>query len=99
MAAFVISEGTVLDEKAAADYRRLAAASISEYGGRYLARGGEADVVEGPPTTRRIVIVEFASMQRAREWYASSSYSEALKLRETAPDRRLVFVEGVVPSA
>ncbi|MBV8553096.1 MAG: DUF1330 domain-containing protein [Acidobacteriaceae bacterium] len=99
MAAFVISEVEILDEEIADHYRRLAAASIAEYGGRYLARGAKVQVVEGPPTGRSIVIVEFRSMQRAQEWYGSSSYAEALKLRGKALERRLIFVEGVVPSA
>jgi len=94
VAAFVISEVEVIDEKIANDYRRLAAASIAEFGGRYLVRGAEAHVVEGPATSRRIVIVEFPSMRRAREWYGSISYAEALKLSRKALERRLIFVEG-----
>jgi uncharacterized protein (DUF1330 family) len=60
----VISEVEVLDENAASDYRRLAAASIADYGGRYLARGAKAEVVEGEPTERQIIIVEFSSSSR-----------------------------------
>jgi len=94
VAAFVISEVEVIDEKIANDYRRLAAASITEFGGRYLVRGATAQVVEGPATSERIVVVEFPSMQRAREWYGSRSYAEALKLSSKALKRRLIFVEG-----
>lgn len=98
--AYVISEVSVLDDAQAAQYRELAAASIAEYGGQYLARGAEIDAVEGQPRVGRLVILEFPSMRRAREWYASASYAPALTLRETALDRRLLFVEGVdVPSA
>jgi len=95
MAAYVISEVEVLDEKQMAEYRRLAAASIAEYGGRYLARAAEMEVAEGEQTGRRIVIVEFPSMQRLKEWHASASYAEALKFRDRALRRRLIFVEGV----
>ena len=66
-----------------------------EYGGRYIVRGAEPDVVEGEPADYRIVIVEFGSMARAREWYASPSYAPALKIRQTALERRLTFVEGI----
>jgi uncharacterized protein (DUF1330 family) len=97
MPAFVISEVQILNEDAASQYRHLAASSIATYGGRYLARAAEAVVVEGEPTRRRIVIAEFPSMQRIREWYASPEYAEALKFREAALDRRLMFVEGVNP--
>ena len=95
MTAFVISEVEVIDEHIAGEYRVLAAASIAEYGGRYLGRGAEAHVVEGPSTMRRIVIIEFPSLERATEWYASASYAEALKLRAKALDRTLIFVEGL----
>jgi uncharacterized protein (DUF1330 family) len=95
MSAYVVSEVEIRDEKAATRYRELAAASIAAYGGRYLARAAAADVVEGEPTARRMVIVEFPSMERAREWYASPEYASALRFRRQALDRRLIFVDGV----
>lgn len=95
MKAYVISEVKFLDERLAAEYRRLAEASIREYGGRYIVRGAEPDVVEGEPADCKIVILEFESMTRAREWYASPSYVAALKIRQTALERRLTFVEGI----
>jgi uncharacterized protein (DUF1330 family) len=98
MAAYVISEVEIRDERSGNEYRTRAAASIEQYGGRYLVRGAAPDVVEGEGTSRRIVIVEFPSMQRLREWYASPAYAEALKFRATALERRLLFVEGVPPS-
>lgn len=97
--AYVISEVEILDETLGTEYRELAANSIAQYGGRYIVRGAPADVVEGPATERRLVIVEFPSMQRAREWYASASYAPALRLRRTALDRRLTFVEGTDSAA
>src|SRR5256885_11554476 len=73
--AYVISEVAIIDEALAAKYRELAAASIAEYGGRYLVRGAEANIVEGALTSRLIVVVEFPSMESARAWYASPSYA------------------------
>jgi uncharacterized protein (DUF1330 family) len=95
MTAYVISEVEVRDAGAMELYRTLAARSIAQYGGRYLVRGGAAELVEGGPALKTLVIVEFASMARAREWYASADYFEALQLRRTALERRLVFVEGI----
>ena len=97
MKAYVISEVEVLDEEAADDYRQLAASSIAEHGGSYLVRGARAEVAEGEPTKRRVVIVEFPSLGRAREWYSSPAYAEALRFRERALKRRVTFVEGVAP--
>jgi uncharacterized protein (DUF1330 family) len=95
MAAYVISEVEVRDTGAMETYRTLAARSIAQYGGHYLVRGGAAELVEGGPALKTLVIVAFPSMARAREWYASPDYAEALKVRQTALERRLVFIEGV----
>ena len=96
MPAYVISEVEARDAATMEAYRTLAAKTIAQYGGRYLVRGGAADVVEGGPPPKTIIIVEFPTMARAREWYASPEYAEALKLRQTALERRLMFVEGLV---
>ncbi|WP_050625750.1 DUF1330 domain-containing protein [Bradyrhizobium viridifuturi] len=98
MAAYVISEVEMRDASAFEAYRTLAAKTIEQYGGRYIVRGGNAEVVEGGPPPNAIVIVEFPTMARLRQWYASAEYAEALEHRRTALERRLLFVEGVPPS-
>lgn len=96
MSAYVISEVTVLDEEKAGTYRELAAASIELHGGRYLSRGQRPDVVEGSwPQDSLLIVVEFPDMESAQRWYDSPEYAEALALRATALDRRLLFVDGV----
>jgi uncharacterized protein (DUF1330 family) len=96
MAAYAISEVEIYDEQQADRYRELAAASIAQYGGRYLARGAMPQVPEGDwPLDERVVIVEFPSMARLREWYASPEYAPALAIRSAALGRRLLFVDGV----
>jgi uncharacterized protein (DUF1330 family) len=98
MSAYVISEVEVRDAAGFEAYRTIAAKAIAQYGGRYLVRGGAASVVEGGPAPKNIIVVEFPTMERLREWYASVEYAEALKVRQTALDRRLIFVEGVPPA-
>ena len=95
MAAYLISEVEVLDETQGLRYRELEAASIARHGGRYLVRGADPQVVEGDwPAGRRVVVVEFPTMNRLKAWYASADYAEALAIRRTALDRRLLFVDG-----
>jgi uncharacterized protein (DUF1330 family) len=98
MAAYVISEVEVRDPAGWETYRSMAAPTIAQYGGRYLVRGGQADLAEGGPEPKTLIVVEFPSMERLRQWYGSPEYAEALKVRRTALDRRLIFVEGVVPA-
>ncbi len=95
MAAYAISEVEILDSDQARRYQEMAAASIARYGGRYLVRGARPQVPEGDrPIEERVVLVEFPSMERLREWYASPEYAEALQIRQTALARRLMFVAG-----
>jgi uncharacterized protein (DUF1330 family) len=96
MTAYVISEVEFLDDRLIETYRAIAQATIEQYGGHYIVRGGAVELVEGERNpARRFVIVEFPSMERAREWYRSPEYAQALKVRATALTRTLVFVEGV----
>ena len=96
MAAYVISEiSEVLDSVRLEQYRSLAQTSIKQYGGRYIIRGGAIEKIEGESAPQAIVIVEFPSIERAREWYRSREYAEALAIRPSALNRRLLFVEGV----
>ncbi len=95
VAAYVISEVEVLDETQGQRYRELAAASIARHGGRYLVRGAAPVVAEGDwPAGCRLVIVEFPTMERLQAWHAFADYAEALAVRQTALDRRLLFVDG-----
>ena len=97
MTAYVISEIEVRDPDGFEAYRTLAAKTIAQYGGRYLVRGGKAELAEGNLPPKAIVVVEFPTMARLKEWYASAEYAEALKIRANALERRLLFVEGVPP--
>jgi uncharacterized protein (DUF1330 family) len=98
MSAYVISEVDVRDPAGFETYRTIAAKAIAQYGGCYLVRGGAASIAEGGPPPKTIIVVEFPSMEKLRQWYASPEYAEALKVRQTALDRRLIFVEGVPPA-
>jgi uncharacterized protein (DUF1330 family) len=94
MVAYVISDVEPRDAGLIERYRALAQASIARYGGRYIVRGGTVEPVEGDWTPQHLVIIEFPDMDRARQWYRSEAYAEALTVAEQALSRRLIFVEG-----
>jgi uncharacterized protein (DUF1330 family) len=99
MSAYIISDVSIRDEEAMRIYRSRAAASIAQYGGRYLARGGAISPLEGDWTPRTIIIVEFPSADQARTWYASPEYASVLEMRDEALSRNLILVEGVAATA
>jgi uncharacterized protein (DUF1330 family) len=94
MAAYVIADVNVTDPTLYDDYRKLVPATIAKYGGRFLARGGAFEVKEGDWKPARLVILEFPSLEQARQWYGSPEYAPALALRLKAAKAKLVLVEG-----
>ena len=95
MAAYLILDIHVKDPEEYAAYRERAPATLEAYGGRYLVRGGPHEVVEGDWNPERVVVVEFPSAERAREWYASPEYQEIVDMRKRAAPSQCVLVEGV----
>lgn len=76
------------------EYISAGTAAILLYGGRFLARGGESETVEGS-TRSRHVIVEFPSYARALECYNSVEYSAARALRQPHSEGEIVIMEGL----
>jgi uncharacterized protein (DUF1330 family) len=95
MAAYVIGEIEVTDPASYEDYRRQVLATIQKHGGRFLARGGKAEVLEGGGALKRMVLLEFPSMEQLQKWYRSPDYAPLIKLRQRASKGRLVALEGV----
>ena len=95
MPAFVIVEIEVSDPEAYETYKRLVPASVDAYGGRFIARGGATESLEGGWTPERIVVLEFPSLERARQWWGSPEYSEAKAIRMRAARTRMIATEGV----
>jgi uncharacterized protein (DUF1330 family) len=93
--AYVMVEIQVHDPELYEQYKPIAANSIELHGGRYLARGGETELLEGDDSPGRIVILEFPDAATARHWYQSAEYAEALKIRERASVGRMIVVEGL----
>ena len=95
MAGYVIAEVEVTDPQGFEEYRQLVPASIEKYGGRYVARGGQTETLEGQWQPKRLVILQFDSVERAKQWWASEEYREAKAVRQRTAISNLVIVEGV----
>jgi uncharacterized protein (DUF1330 family) len=94
MSAYLVATGTVKNPEAYQEYRVLAAAAIEQYGGRFIARGGKSEVLEGSFPGPRVVIVEFPSFDRAQEFFNSPEYQAARQKRLAVADLNLIIVEG-----
>lgn len=97
MTAYWIAHVTVTDPAAYAEYQALAPAAFAAHGARFLARGGAAEVLEGPVLSRHLVI-EFPTLAAAKACYASDAYQQAKRRRTAAATAHVVIVEGLSES-
>ena len=95
MSAYVIVEIDVLVPAGYEEYKKLAGATVEKYGGKYIVRGGATEVLEGDWNPKRIVVLEFESMQRAKEWLNCEEYREPRKMRHRTAKTNMIVVEGV----
>jgi uncharacterized protein (DUF1330 family) len=95
MAVYVIANVSVTDPERFAEYGQGVPASIALYGGTYLVRGGAVEVKEGSWRPRRLVIIQFESMERFRAWYDGPEYAALKPIREQAAESDLIVVQGV----
>ena len=95
MTAYVVAQIEVTDPDAFAKYRERVPGTVSQYGGRYKARGGTMDVLEGDQPYSRLVIIEFDDVAAAKRWYESDDYAPLIALRQSASRGAVVVVDGV----
>jgi uncharacterized protein (DUF1330 family) len=98
MPAYVVVDIQVLRQSEYERYKELAPPSIAKHGGRYLARGGPTEVLEGSWQPKRLVILEFPSVEKAKAWWSSKDYAEGKALRQASAKSAMVIVEGAPPS-
>jgi uncharacterized protein (DUF1330 family) len=95
MPAYVIVEIDIVDPVGYEEYKKLAGATVEKYGGKYIVRSGAVETLEGDWNPKRIVILEFESMQRAKEWLNCEEYREPRKMRHRTAKTKMILAEGV----
>lgn len=95
MAAYIIGRVEVTDWTRYAEYMKLTPGIIAQYGGRFVARGGESMTLEGPQETNRVVILEFPTYEAAQQFFYSKEYAHAKTLREGAANAQFFAIDGV----
>jgi uncharacterized protein (DUF1330 family) len=95
MAAYIVFDIDIHDPSGYEEYRKLGAPTLAQYGGRFLARGGAAEGLEGAWSPKRLVILEFDSAERAKAWHASPDYERAKAIRRRTARSEAILVQGL----
>ena len=95
MAGIFIAFVTVTDPEKYRNYTALTPAAVAAYDGEWLVRGGETETMEGPEESRRVVVIRFPSVERAREFWTSCEYRAAKMERAGAAEMHAILAEGV----
>jgi uncharacterized protein (DUF1330 family) len=91
---YLIGDIEVTDPDLYSKYAAGVPGTVAFYGGKYLVRGVAGEVLEGEWTPKRLVVLEFESIQRAKEWYNSPEYANLKKIRQSASKGNLIFADG-----
>jgi uncharacterized protein (DUF1330 family) len=95
MPAYIIVDIDITDPTGYEEYKKLASDTILKHGGKYITRGGTTEVIEGDWKPNRIVILQFDSMEHAKEWLNCEEYREPRKLRQRTSRSNMILVEGI----
>lgn len=95
MPAYLMVRAKVTDMKQYQEYMKLTPAILEKYGGRFIIRGGEKVILEGPEVDERMVMVKFDSVDAARRMYDSDEYQAAVKVRQGAAEASFIVMEGL----
>lgn len=95
MAAYLIADVEVIDSAAMDEYRRAVGPTLAKYGGKVIAARSRFEAIEGNWVPNSVVLIEFESFERAKQWYDSEEYREPKQIRQRAARTNLVVVDGV----
>ena len=95
MVAYVLVDIEVTDQGTYDDYRRQVPPLVEKFDGKYLVRGGDPETLEGQWMPKRLVVLEFPDLAKAKEFYDSEEYRPLKALRMKATNSKMVLVEGV----
>jgi uncharacterized protein (DUF1330 family) len=90
-----IAHVDVRDPEGYKEYAEMAPKTVKLYGGKYIARGGPNETLEGDWQAKRLVILEFSSVEQAKKWLNSPEYAPARALRHQYARSYMVVVEGI----
>ncbi len=94
MPAYIILEVDVQNPAEYEDYKKMAPSSFLPYKGKFIVRGGQVETLDGDWNPKRIVVLEFPTLDLAKKWWSSEEYAEAKALRERTAKTKAIAIEG-----
>ena len=95
MSAYVIFDVEIRDPARYQEFMAGVKPALEAAGAKYLARGGAHKVHEGDWQPRRIVLLEFPSVEAWEMFYLGPVYQGLKSMRDECSSARLVSVEGL----
>ena len=95
MSAYMIANVEITDAEKMKEYLKATPDVVKKYSGRFLVRNGEFWVAEGKYIPKRIVILEFESYKKAKEFWHSEEYRPLKSLRQSSANTDMIFVDGI----
>ncbi len=94
MAAYVLVQAEVTDQEKFKQYQKLAEPTLAAFGGKVLSAGSDLERMEGQWQRPTFVLLEFESVDKAKAWYASPEYRNAIVARTGAAVFDMIAVAG-----
>ncbi len=91
---FIVDQQGVSDPETMKTYRAGVAATIEQYGGLFVVRGGDPETIEGDWPAKRIFMIEFADRAALMAWYDSSEYADLKAMRIASSSANIIAVDG-----
>ena len=95
MSAYVLSSIKVNNPDNYKEYVTKVKSIVEKFGGEYLVRGGEMNIIEGDWPNERNIVIKFPSREKAMEWYNSEEYKPIRQIRHDNAVSNSVIVDGI----
>jgi uncharacterized protein (DUF1330 family) len=91
----IVDQKGITDPETMKTYAAGVVATVEQFGGKFIVRGGDPEVIEGDWPTERIIIIEFPDRSALKTWYDSPEYADLKAMRIASSNAQLIAVDGM----
>ncbi len=95
VAYFIADQREVTDPETMQTYTAGVVATVEQYGGKFVVRGGDPEVMEGDWPVKRVIILEFTDRAALKAWYDSTEYADLKDMRIASSHANIIAVDGM----